>query len=208
MLVNAGFNVHFLLGKHYETVKVNGPQTIGNDQFKTLITPLVAPHIRINSAQNCLSNRSSYGTICHLDCGHIHIGNYQSKVNGVLETFCEKLNKSRIQSKILPCLTIERWRNLMWNIPFNGLSTLLDITVDKIMQSPPLRQHAYTMSKETDNATTALQLSIDRVFIDTIMTYTDKIKPYYTSMHLDVKVSRPPEIESIIGAPIKCVRQV
>lgn len=241
MLVNTGFNVHFLLGQHYETVKANGLKvtspngdfhlkhvnayrhptdmgtmdylfiglkTIGNDQFKTLITPLVAPHTRIISAQNGLSNRSSDGTISHLDFGHIHIGNYQNKVDGVLETFCEKLNKNQIQSKTVPCLTTERWRKLMWNIPFNGLSRLLDITVDKIMQSPPLRQRAYTMLKETDNAAAALQLSIDRAFIDTMMTYTDKMKLYYTSMHLNVKASRPPEIESILGAPIQYARQV
>lgn len=264
MLANAGFNVHFLLGQHFEAVKKNGlkvtspngdfhltkinayktPEEIGkmdyvfvglkttaNDQFKTLITPLVAAHTRIISAQNGLgneemlshlfgakkisgalaflcSNRSDDGTICHLDFGHIHLGNYQGAVDDVLETFCDILVASEVKCKTVPCLTTERWRKLMWNIPFNGLSTLLDTTVDKIMQSPPLRQRAYIMLKETYNAATALQLSIDPTFIDTMMAYTDKMTPYYTSMHLDVKASRTPEIESILGAPIACAKRI
>jgi 2-dehydropantoate 2-reductase len=36
-----------------------------------------------------------------------------------------------------------RWRKLVWNIPFNGLTVVLNATTDHLMNNPETKELAY-----------------------------------------------------------------
>ena len=202
-----------------------GLKTTANDAYQELITPLMAPQTRVLTAQNGLgneetlaglfgaervagglaflcSNRKSPGVINHLDYGFLHIGNFQRCPDEVLQTFADMLNKSDVECTVVDDLALARWKKLIWNVPFNGLSALLDMTVDKIMKDPALRQRSWKIMKEVQAAANTDGLEIEDGFLDYMMELTEKMEPYYTSMHLDRRNGHPMEIEAIIGEPL------
>jgi len=149
------------------------------------------------------ANRSEDGTIEHLDYGHIHIGNFQRGPDQRLHRLSEMFNRSGIECKVVESLALSRWKKLIWNVPFNGLSTLTDQTVDKIVANPTLRKRAFGLMKELQAVASAYDLIIEDAFVDLMMDYTDKMKPYFTSMYLDAQAGRAVEIEPIFGQPIR-----
>ena len=148
-------------------------------------------------------NRLEPGVISHLDYGQIYIGNYLRGPDAKLNEFGAKLVDSGIDCKVVEDLAVARWKKLIWNVPFNGLSSLLDKTVDKIVGDDKLRRLSGRLMKEIQVAAAAWQLNIDDNFLDLMMGSSDKMKPYYTSMHLDRRNHRAMEIESIIGEPLR-----
>ncbi|MHC5191283.1 MAG: putative 2-dehydropantoate 2-reductase [Planctomycetota bacterium] len=207
-----------------------GLKTTANDHYKELIAPLMGPDTRILTAQNGLgneerlaalfgaecvsgglaflcSNRTTPGVINHLDYGFLHIGNFQRDPDEVLERFAQMLNEAGIECTVVDDLALSRWKKLVWNVPFNGLSAMLDMTVDTIMQDEQLYERSWRIMKEVQAAAAADGLDIEDGFLEHMMDLTAKMEPYYTSMHLDRKNGNPMEIEAIIGEPFRRGRQ-
>jgi 2-dehydropantoate 2-reductase len=61
--------------------------------------------------------------------------------------------------------------------------------------------------KEVQAAALSNDVTIEDDFLDYMMELTTKMKPYYTSMHLDRRHGNPMEIEAIIGEPLRRGRQ-
>lgn len=203
-----------------------GLKTTANGDYQKLITPLMGPQTRVLSAQNGLgneehlaelfgaervagglaflcSNRKSPGVINHLDYGFLTIGNFQRAPDAMLLTFAEMLNASGVECTVVDDLALARWKKLIWNVPFNGLSALLDRMVDKIMADPKLHERAWRLMKEVQAAAGANGSVIEDGFLEYMMELTVKMEPYYTSMHLDRRGGRAMEIEAIIGEPLR-----
>ena len=197
-----------------------------NDILGGLLQPLMAEDTRALTAQNGLgneevlaevfdaervagglaflcSNRLDDGVIHHLDYGHIHIGNFNRPPDEMLYRFGKMLNDSGIKCEVVENLALSRWKKLIWNVPFNGLTTLTDQTVDNIVGDPELRSWAQELMKELQAIAASYELYIEDSFLDLMMEYTDKMKPYYTSMHVDARSGREIEIEPIIGRPLR-----
>lgn len=203
-----------------------GLKTTANDRYQKLLSPLMGPDTRVLTAQNGLgneerlaelfgsehvsgglaflcSNRTSPGVINHLDYGLLHLGNFQRGPDATLLTFAEMLKKSDVDCTVVDNLALSRWKKLIWNVPFNGLSALLDMTVDKIMNDPGLHGRSWRIMKEVQQAAGANGVMIEDGFLEYMMELTVKMEPYYTSMHLDRRNSRPMEVEAIIGEPLR-----
>jgi len=200
-----------------------------NEAYERLVTPLMGEESLVLTAQNglgnedCLAqlfgakrvagglaflcaNRLEDGTIDHLDYGHLHIGNFQRGPDARLHRLGVMFNRSGIECKVVESLALSRWKKLIWNVPFNGLSTLADQTVDKIVADPTLRKRAFGLMKELQAVAGAYGLSIEDTFVDLMMEYTDKMTPYFTSMHLDAQAGRAVEVEPIFGQPLRCAQ--
>jgi len=203
-----------------------GLKTTANHYYQELISPLMGPSTRVLSAQNGLgndeqladlfgpqrvagglaflcSNRTEPGIINHLDYGFFHTGNFQRPPDDALRTFARMMQQADVDCQLVDNLALARWKKLIWNVPFNGLSTLLNLTVDKIMQEPQLLQRAWRVMREVQAAAHANGQIIDDDFLQHMMNLTVKMKPYYTSMHLDRLHHEPMEIEAIIGEPLR-----
>ncbi len=203
-----------------------GLKTTANQYYRQLIAPLMGPNTRVLSAQNGLgneeqladlfgpqrvagglaflcSNRTEPGVINHLDYGFFHTGNFQRPPDDTLHTFAQMMQQAGVDCRLVGNLALARWKKLIWNVPFNGLSTLLNLTVDKIMHDPQLHQRAWRVMREVQTAAHANGQTIDDDFLQHMMDLTVKMKPYYTSMHLDRLHHEPMEIEAIIGEPLR-----
>jgi 2-dehydropantoate 2-reductase len=203
-----------------------GLKTTANPYYHPLISPLMGPDTRVLSAQNGLgnedrlaelfgaqrvagglaflcSNREAPGVIHHLDYGFFQIGNFGRLPDETLHTFNRMMQDAGVECTLVDDLALVRWKKLIWNVPFNGLSALLDLTVDRIMQDAPLHQRAWRLMKEVQAAARANRLEIDDGLLEHMMDLTVKMKPYHTSMHLDRQRGNPMEIEAILGEPLR-----
>jgi 2-dehydropantoate 2-reductase len=203
-----------------------GLKTTRNDLYHELLTPLVGLATVVLTAQNGLGNEERLaelfgpgrvagglaflcsqhagpGVIRHLDYGYMRVGNFQRPPDRTLNEFAEMMNLSGVQCAVVEDLALARWKKLIWNVPFNGLSALLDRTVDKIMADEPVRQRAWRLMKEVQAAADAFGLIIGDDFLEKMMADTLKMHPYATSMQLDRQNRRPMEIESILGEPLR-----
>ncbi len=203
-----------------------GLKTTANGHYEELIAPLVGAETRVLTAQNGLgneerlaelfgaervagglaflcSNRKAPGVIRHLDYGFFRTGNFRRAPDAKLRTFVGMMQKAGVECSTVDDLVRARWEKLIWNVPFNGLSALLDLTVDKIMEDGALHARAERLMKEVQRAAGADGVTIEDGFLEYMMGLTVKMEPYSTSMHLDRRHGRPMEIEAIIGEPLR-----
>lgn len=203
-----------------------GLKTTANAHYQELVAPLMGPDTRVLTAQNGLgneerlaelfgaqriagglaflcSNRKAPGVIHHLDYGFFRMGNFRRPPDEMLRTFASMMQEAGVECTTVDDLALARWSKLIWNVPFNGLSALLDLTVDKIMKEATLHARAQRLMKEVQSAAGADGQMIDDGFLEYMMGLTVRMEPYHTSMHLDRRHGRPMEIEAIIGEPLR-----
>ncbi|MEG4251214.1 putative 2-dehydropantoate 2-reductase [Microcoleus sp. Pol10D4] len=152
------------------------------------------------------------GHICHLDYGTITLGEYAQDYKAIgitdrLHKIAADFKRAHIPIKMSEDLLLSRWKKLVWNIPYNGLSVVLDARTDELMANPD----TLILVKEIMGEVIAAAKSCDRIipddFIPHMLEYTEKMKPYRTSMKIDYDESRPLEVEAIFGNPIRVAQQ-
>ncbi len=100
-------------------------------------------------------------------------------------------------------LLLERWKKLVWNIPYNGLSVILDARTDEIMGDANTRNLVTEIMQEVLEGAKSCRRQIPDSYIQEMLDFTDKLQPYLTSMKIDYERRRPLEIEGIIGNPLQ-----
>jgi 2-dehydropantoate 2-reductase len=95
----------------------------------------------------------------------------------------------------------------MWNIPFNGLSVILNASTDAIMKDPDSRELARRISEEVRQTACRSGSVIEPAYVDWVIDHTDDMVPYDSSMRLDFLNGRPIEVESIYGNAIRAARR-
>jgi 2-dehydropantoate 2-reductase len=139
------------------------------------------------------SNKTGPGHICHLDYGYVRLGNQTGGITDRLRNVAADFLRAGINAECVPDLAAARWRKLVWNIPYNGLSVVLNATTDRLMRDPHTRALVEGLMREI----APCESSITDEFIQKMLRDTDKMKPYKTSMMLDYEAHRPMEIEYI-----------
>lgn len=157
------------------------------------------------------SNKVGPGHINHLDYGQIRFADYapDQAIRGKTERIVNLaacFEQAGIPTVVEDDLVLARWKKLVWNIPYNGLSVVLQATTDKIMQNPETRELCYQLMKEVSLAAGAYGRTIDEDFIQHMMTNTDKMVAYKPSMLLDYEARRPLEIQAIFNAPLQAAK--
>lgn len=205
-------------------------KTTGNNQLSELIRPLLHPESVVILLQNGLgleedlaaqlpeiqiagglaficSNKVGPGHIEHLDYGKLILGSYNLKNPEVLKQVVADFQEAGVPTDKAPDLSYARWQKLVWNIPFNGMTVVLNTTTDKLMASEATRELSYELMLEVIHGANAngvpLKESLARQMID--MTIT--MKPYAPSMKLDYDFGRPMEIEYIYSRPVETARK-
>ncbi|MDR9401939.1 MAG: putative 2-dehydropantoate 2-reductase [Halothece sp. Uz-M2-17] len=154
------------------------------------------------------ANKIAPGHILHLDYGSIKIAEYslEGKPCGITETvnqIAQDFQEARITVEMSEDLLLTRWEKLAWNIPFNGLSALLEATTAEIMANEGTRALAQTLAEEVAMGARSNDRALSKTFIQALMQRTEKMKPYHTSMKLDRDANRPLEVEAIFGNPLR-----
>jgi len=154
------------------------------------------------------SNKVGPGHIRHLDYKKISMGEYSPVGQAVgltdrLRRIAADFERAGIPIELAEDLVLARWKKLMWNIPFNGLSVVLNATTQEIMSNPDARALAESLMQEVMQGAAAQGRAIAPEFVQTMLDHTAKMKPYRTSMKIDYDEKRPLEVEAMYGNPLR-----
>ncbi len=148
----------------------------------------------------CL-NRTAPGVIEHYDAGSISIGEFRRPASDRARAVAEAFVSAGVEARAVENLVTERWRKLLWNIPFNGLSIAAAATVDVVLDDDGLRKLARDLMAEALAAARQLGHEIPDDFADWQIERSYSMGAYQPSSMLDWQAGRPVEVEAIFGEP-------
>ena len=157
------------------------------------------------------SNKAGPGHIRHLDYKKIAMGEYRAdqSAGGVtdrMEAIAQDFERADIPIERAEDLVLARWKKLMWNIPFNGLSVILNATTDAMMSDDNARTLAEILMEEVRQGASSQGRTVPAAFTQTMLDHTAAMKPYHTSMKIDYDERRPLEVEAMYGAPVRAAQ--
>lgn len=148
------------------------------------------------------SNKTKPGIVDHLFYGNINIGNY-SAPKPVIDTLIADFDKAGVKAFDVDYLEA-RWKKAVWNMPFNGMSVVLNAQTDQLLADASTRTLIKAQMMEVVMAANALGVeNIDEAFADKMIANTDAMVPYSPSMKLDHDYHRPMEVYYLYTRPIQ-----
>jgi 2-dehydropantoate 2-reductase len=185
---------------HAETAIVTLQNGLGNEEY--LAERWGADRVLGALCFVCL-NRTAPGVIEHLDHGSISVGEYIGGPRERTRWLVAALLAAGIEAKAVDDLVTERWRKLLWNIPFNGLSIAARANVAEVLADDGLRTLARDLMSETLDAARRLGHAIPDDFADFQITRSHSMGAYRPSSMIDFEAGRPVEVEAIWGEPCR-----
>jgi 2-dehydropantoate 2-reductase len=204
--------------------------TVGPDVAAALVQPLARPGTVVVALQNGLgveaplaavaaggavlggmcfvcTNKIGPGHVRHLDFGAVTLGQHTADgrpagVTPAVEAVAADLEGAGVAVRRIGDLAAGRWRKLVWNIPYNGLSVVLRAGTDELMADPAARGLVRALMDEVLAGAAACGHPIPPAFVDEMLAATDAMTPYRPSMRLDHDAGRPMEIDAIYAAPL------
>jgi 2-dehydropantoate 2-reductase len=175
------------------------------------IARILPQHLILGGLCFICSNKVAPGYIRHLDYGEIKLGGYADGyeamgISPIMERIATDFRTAGIPISLCDHLLLARWQKLVWNIPYNGLSVVLDASTDRLMANPHTNQLVRQLMDEVQLAASAYNCQIADEFIEMMLDYTLKMKPYRTSMKIDYDEGRALEIMAMFGNPIQFAR--
>lgn len=146
------------------------------------------------------------GVIDHLDLSGLNVGNYNAPQETIDRMIAEMVSAD-IDARNVDYLEA-RWRKLLWNMPFNGLSVALHTDTDALVRNEATRRLLRAMTQEVIDAAHAVGVKglTDRD-ADAMIEMTTKMRPYKPSMRLDWDYHRPMEVYYLYTRPIEEARR-
>ena len=157
------------------------------------------------------SNKTQPGVIQHLDYGLVNMGQYGALdqpmgITATLQQLATDFQQADIDVKLWENLLLQRWKKLIWNIPFNGLSVLLDAKTSELMADSTLVNLVTDLMAEIQAAAASYHCEIPSDFVAFMLDLTTKMHPYRTSMKLDFDGGREMEVETMFGNPYRAAQ--
>ncbi len=149
-------------------------------------------------------NRISPGVIHHMAQGAITVGEYvggpQERTRRIAQAFQESLIPCQVEESLMTA----RWKKLVWNIPFNGLSIAAGgRDTDAILSDPYLRELTRSLMHEVIGAAQALGYAVPWEQADQMIKSTKEIPAYKTSSLIDYLAGREVELDAIWSEPCR-----
>lgn len=200
-------------------------KTTANSHLEDLLKSTVAPGTVICSLQNgygiesqlerlypdnpivgglCFicSHKKAPGEIYHQDFGSLRLANHNADT-ATLNEVMACVQSANITTQLAESLEKARWEKLVWNIPFNGLSVLLDATTKEMLDDIHTRALIKDIMLEVILAAQAHGVDTLTEFADTLIEVTDGMSEYYPSMKGDFDNNRPMELMAMYEMPLK-----
>ena len=186
---------------HERTALLTLQNGLGNEEF--LAQRWGAERVMGGLCFVCL-NRTAPGVIDHFDHGTISIGEFfggpQPRTTAIVEAFLQ----AGIEARAVENLITERWRKLLWNIPFNGLAIAAGgATVADVLADEGLRASARALMSEALDAARRLGHEIPESFADFQIERSHSMGAYRPSSLIDWQLGRAVEVEAIWGEPLR-----
>ncbi len=149
-------------------------------------------------------NRTEPGLIVNPVEGAVTLGEFGRPAGERLRALVDLFKTAGIKARATDNLAEERWKKLVWNVPFNGLTIAAGgITTDRVLADAGLRQLSRILMSEVIQGAAALGFTIPESFADFQMSRTPPLGAYKPSSLLDWQAGRELEVESIWGEPVR-----
>jgi 2-dehydropantoate 2-reductase len=205
-------------------------KTISNSVLPELLPPLLHERTLLLTLQNGLGNeellaghfgaervlgglcficltRTSRTTIERADVGHMSIGEFERPSLPRTREIAGVFQQSGLNCNVVENLALERWRKLVWNVPFNSLSILAgEIDTESILRDDQLLDSTLAVMKEVIQAANLCGYALEYSAVNEQIRRTQTMGPYKPSTLLDFQAGRPLEIEAIWGEPLRRAR--
>ena len=186
---------------HESTMLLTLQNGLGNDEF--LAKHFGAERVLGGLCFICLS-RISRTEVERYDYGHIVLGEYGRASQPRTHEVAAEFDRAGITCSVTDDLALERWRKLVWNIPFNGLSILAGgIDTAAIIADAALRHATLALMDEVIAAANKCGHALAVETVREQMERTETMGAYKPSTLLDWEAGRPIEIEAIWGEPLR-----
>lgn len=154
------------------------------------------------------SAKTEPGRVNHQCYGNINIGNYSCKNTEIIDCLMSDFMQSGINAALVEYHEA-RWKKAVWNMPFNGMTVVMNAQTDKLLAQPDTLSLIRRQMLEVIGAAQALGVkNIDATFADKMIENTIKMVPYSPSMKLDYEYHRPMEIDFLYTNAIKAAHSV
>lgn len=202
-------------------------KSTSNRHLQELLRPLVGEKTRLLTLQNGLGNeeelrrlfpanavsgglcfvclnRMSAASVLHIGRGSLLLGDWGGGISEELEQIAAGWKKGGVDVMVTPRLMEARWRKLMWNIPFNGLSVVEGgIPVDQILADEKKLARCRRLMEEVRGVANFLGIGIEESYVDYQIERTRPMGAYRPSTLLDFLEGREMEIEAIWEKPLQ-----
>lgn len=209
-----------------------GAKTTANAELAPLIAKTAAPGAKVVLLQNGLAvedelrpllsedlhllgglcyicvHRSAPGVIEHQALGAINLAYHSGPLDNdearlaLVEEGAGLLRSTGLDSTAMRDLAQTRWQKLVWNIPYNGLSVLLDADTRRMMDNADSRALIADMMQEVVRAAQALGYAMPENYADKLLAATQRMPDYLPSMYHDFAQGRAAELHAIYEAPL------
>lgn len=149
------------------------------------------------------STRTAPGTIMHAAYGSLTLAPLDGSSDGLMQQICSDMVASGVPCTITDDIVTMRWKKLVWNIPYNGMSVAENAKTDVLTFDPDLRRQIVALMEEVVAAGRACGADLDEGCIESMVAMTEKMAPYYPSMYIDHAAGRRMEIEFMYDRPIE-----
>lgn len=208
-----------------------GAKTTANAELAPLIIQAAAPEAKVVLMQNGLAvedalrpllpdnlhllgglcyicvHRSAPGVIKHQALGAINLAYHSGPASELQRSMLTKegadlFRAAGLDSAAMADLSQARWQKLVWNIPYNGLSVLLDADTRQLMGNPDSRALIHDMMLEVVQTARTLGYGMSEHYADKLLSATDRMPDYLPSMYHDFAQGRVAELQAIYAAPL------
>ncbi len=184
-----------------ETLVVTLQNGLGVDEP---VADLVGPARALGALRFIGVNRGGPGeAVCGHE-GYLELGAFAPGLAGegprqVVAAF----QRAGVKASVVESLLAARWRKLVWNVAFNGLSVVLGgIASDEVLRTSEGERRARALGQEVQAVARAEGVAITDAFLDSQIEKTRGMH-YLPSTLLDWRAGRPLELEAIWGEPLR-----
>ena len=201
-----------------------------NPDLLDLVPPLLHEQTMILTLQNGLGNEEVLakhfgadrilGGLCFIavdrhsrteveryDYGLVILGEFNRTPQSRTGEVAAEFRRANVKCSVTDDLALERWRKLIWNIPFNGLSIVAGrIDTAAILADENLRKFTLDVMNEVIAAAKKCGHELPTDAWREHIKRTDNMSGYKPSTLQDWEAGKPLEIEAIWGEPVRRAR--
>ncbi|WP_417662236.1 putative 2-dehydropantoate 2-reductase [Pseudomonas sp.] len=152
-------------------------------------------------------HRATAGVIEHQALGTVNIGYHSGPATAeerqqITAAGAAMFNAAGVDAMAATELAEARWKKLVWNVPYNGLSVLLNAGTTALMGDLNSRALIASIMDEVVAGAAACGYQIQADFAAKMLKATERMPDYLPSMYHDYKHRRPLELHAIYAAPL------
>ena len=186
---------------HETTMLLTLQNGLGNEEF-------LAEHFAAERVLGGLCfvglNRVAPGAIEHYAGGRVILAEYSGYPKPRTHDIAWEFKRCGVVCTVAENLGVERWRKLVWNIPFNGLAVAAGgIDTAAIVRDERLRLRALALMDEVIAGANACGYPLPTAAALKQMHTTETMPAYKPSTLIDFEAGKPLEIEPIWGEPLR-----